>query len=320
MVVPHVTRTVEPANLRVVATGLAFPEGPVAMADGSIVLTEIAAGRVTRVAPDGTTSTVAEPGGGPNGLAVGPDGALYVANNGGCFAFHDLLGLTFPGSPPPAEWPGHGSLQRIDLGTGEVTTLATACGDVPLRAPNDLVIDADGGIWFTDHGVREERTSDRTGFYWCNLDGSGLVEAVVLDAPNGIGLSPDGSRVYVAETHTGRLYGWNVDGPGQVSGAGLLAPKGAELVGDPGGGAMFDSLAVDGDGWICVATLGLTPGISAFSPDGSEVELYPMADPLTTNICFGGDDGRTAFVTLSGTGQLVAFDWPRPGGTLHHTA
>ena len=71
--------------------------------------------------------------------------------------------------------------------------------------------------------------------------------------------------VYVAETHTGRLWGWNVDGPGAVSGSGMLAPKGAELVGDPGGGAMFDSLAVDGDGWVCVATLGMTPGITAFA-------------------------------------------------------
>ncbi|MBX3314118.1 MAG: SMP-30/gluconolactonase/LRE family protein [Actinobacteria bacterium] len=320
MAAPHVTRTVEPQGLRVVTSGLAFPEGPVAMADGSVVLTEIAGGRLTRVAPDGSTSVVAETGGGPNGLALGPDGAWYVTNNGGCFDWHDVMGLTFPGTPPPATYPGHGSLQRVDPGTGEVTVLATGCDGVPLRAPNDLVVDVDGGIWFTDHGVREERSSDRTGFFWCRADGSDLVEVAVLDAPNGIGISPDGSRVYVAETHTGRLWGWNVDGPGEVSGAGLLAPKGAELVGDPGGGLMFDSLAVDGEGWICVAGLGMAPGIFAFSPDGSEVEHFPTADPITTNICFGGEDGRTAFVTLSGTGQLVAFDWPRPGGTLAFSA
>jgi gluconolactonase len=320
MPAPSFTRTIEPANLRVVATGLAFPEGPVVMEDGSVIVAEIAAGRITRVGTDGSTSTVAEPGGGPNGLAVGPDGALYVTNNGGCFEWREVLRMTFPGQPPPPSYAGHGSLQRVDLESGEVTTLVTECDGNPLRAPNDLVFDAGGGIWFTDHGVREERTSDRTGFHWCQADGSGIVEAAVLEGPNGIGLSADGSRVYVAETFTGRLWGWDVDGPGQVSGAGLMAPKGAELVGDPGGGALFDSLAVDGEGWICVATLGMTPGITAFSPDGTESEHFPMPDPLTTNICFGGDDGRTAYVTLSGTGQLVAFDWPREGGVLQFDA
>jgi gluconolactonase len=320
MPTPSYTRTVDPAGLRVVATGLRFPEGPIAMEDGSVVLTEIAAGRLTRVHPDGSTEVVADTGGGPNGAAVGADGAIYVTNNGGCFDWHEVMGMTFPGSPPPATWPGHGSLQRVDAATGEVTTVTTECGGNPLRAPNDLVVDAGGGIWFTDHGVREARTSDRTGFHFCAADGSGLVEVAVLDAPNGIGLAPDGSRVYVAETHTGRVWGWDVDGPGEVSGSGLLAPKGAELVGDPGGGVLFDSLAVDGEGWVCVATLGAAPGISAFRPDGEESEFFPTADPLTTNICFGGPEGRTAFVTLSGTGQLIAFEWPRAGGVLNFTA
>lgn len=64
-------------NARVLADGLRFPEGPVAMDDGSVIVTELIGQRLTRVAPDGTTTTVAETGGSPNGLAVGPDGALY---------------------------------------------------------------------------------------------------------------------------------------------------------------------------------------------------------------------------------------------------
>src|SRR5437667_9622682 len=71
------------ADLRVVATGLRFPEGPVAMADGSVILGEIAGSAITRIAPDGTKSPIGTPGGGPNGVARGPDGALYVCNNGG---------------------------------------------------------------------------------------------------------------------------------------------------------------------------------------------------------------------------------------------
>lgn len=312
------TRTVEPANLRVVATGLRFPEGPVAMDDGSVVLTEIARGTITRVAPDGGTEVVADVGGGPNGAAVGPDGALYVTNNGGCFEFHERMGLLFPGSPPPASWPGNGSLQRVDLASGETTTLYESCDGNPLRAPNDLVVDAGGGIWFTDHGVRLARTSDRTGVYHAAADGSAITEAIFpLDAPNGIGLSPAGDRLYVAETHTGRLWAWDVTGPGAVGGGNPLGPGGGTPICDPGGYTLFDSLAVDGDGWVCVATL-VHGGITAVSPDGSTVEHVPLPDPLTTNLCFGADG--TAFATLSGTGQLVAFDWPRPPGRLAFTA
>ncbi len=105
----------------IVATGLRFPEGPIAMADGSVVLVEIAGGTLTRVRPDGTTEVIAEHGGGPNGAAVGPDGAVYIANNGGYFEWSDFGGLTVPGSEPPASWEG-GCLQRVDLATGSVET------------------------------------------------------------------------------------------------------------------------------------------------------------------------------------------------------
>ena len=69
--------------MHIVADGLRFPEGPIAMADGSVVLTEIEAGRVTRVYPDGREETVAELGGGPNRLAMGPGERIYCVNNGG---------------------------------------------------------------------------------------------------------------------------------------------------------------------------------------------------------------------------------------------
>jgi gluconolactonase len=314
---------VEPKNLRTVATGLRFPEGPVAMADGSVIVTEIAAGCITRVQPDGKTEVVSECGGGPNGAAIGADGALWVPNNGGCFDWHEVMGLTFPGSPPPASWPGHGSLQRIDLDTGAVTVVATEVDGNPLRAPNDLVVDADGGVWFTDHGTRQARTSDRTGAYWCSPDGSQVNEVVFpLDAPNGIGLSPSGDTLYVAETHTGRVYSWPVTGPGALGGDNVFGPAGGALLGDPFG-HLYDSMAVDGEGWVCVATLGGTPGITCFAPDGSAAEHLAFPDPLTTNICFGpGGEGSggTAYVTLSGTGQLVAFDWHRAPGRLHFGA
>jgi gluconolactonase len=79
----------------------------------------------------------------------------------------------------------------------------------------------------------------------------------------------------------------------------------------------LDSLAVDGDGNVCVATL-LNGGITVISPTGEILDHVATQDPLTTNICFGGPDNRTAFITLSGTGRLVSMPWPYQGLSLNH--
>ena len=301
---------------RELASGLQFPEGPVAMPDGSVVLTEIKRGTLTRVGTDGTVEVVAETGGGPNGLAIGPDGKGYVCNNGGCFEWIEMGDMTLPG-PLPESYSG-GKIQRVDLETGAVETLYADGGDVPLKAPNDLVFDAHGGFWFTDHGTRSHRTSDRTGIFYAKADGSSIKEVIhPLDAPNGIGLSPAGDKLYAAETHTGRVWAWDVTGPGEVAVSNPIGAGGGNLLAGLAGHQLLDSLAVDGEGWVCVATL-INGGITAISPDGETVEHTPMPDLLTTNICFGGADLRTAFVTLSATGRLVAVDWPRPGLALAH--
>jgi gluconolactonase len=120
------------AEIREVASGLQFPEGPVAMPDGSVLLVEIRGRRLSRVATDGTVAVVAELGGGPNGVAIGPDGKAYVCNNGG-FEWHDVGGLVLPGNQP-ADYAG-GSIQRVDLQTGEVDVLYTECeGHPPARS------------------------------------------------------------------------------------------------------------------------------------------------------------------------------------------
>jgi gluconolactonase len=298
------------ADIREIASGLQFPEGPIAMPDGSVVLVEIRRGTLTRVAPDGTATVVARTGGGPNGAAIGPDGHVYVCNNGG-FEWHDLGGLTVPGNQPP-DYIG-GRIQRVDLATGRVEDLYTECDGHPLRGPNDIVFDAAGGFWFTDHGKLRERDRDRTGVFYARPDGSLIREAIFpLDGPNGIGLSPDGRRLYVAETWTGRVWYWDVVGPGEVSAAFGFGPGGGTLLAGLPGYQLLDSLAVDGEGYVCVATL-VNGGITVIAPDGSSIEHVPMPDPVTTNICFGGADLRTAYITLSATGRLVATAWPRPG-------
>jgi gluconolactonase len=304
-------------ELTEIADGLRFPEGPIAMPDGSVIVVEMFGPRLTRVLADGTTHTIAEIEGGPNGAAIGPDGAVYLCNNGGSFTPVDLGGMMFPGPFDPARYIG-GRIQRVDLHDGSVTDLYTECDGRPLRAPNDIVMDGHGGFWFTDHGIRDTgaRTSDLTAIHYAKVDGSHIVEvAFPVEAPNGIGLSPDHTTLYWAETHSGRVFQRQVAGPGELVPA---APADTSIVlcGLPGY-QLLDSLGVDGDGWVCAATL-VNGGITAISPDGAQIEHHATGDMLTTNICFGGDDMRTAFITLSGSGRLVSTPWPRPGLRLAH--
>ena len=297
------------SNYEIIAAGLEFPEGPVVMPDGSIVLVEIKRGTITRVDPDdGSVDVLAQPGGGPNGAAIGPDGALYVCNNGG-FEWGEARGLTIPGLV--ADDYSSGRIERVDLETGAVEVVYADVDGVPLKGPNDLMFDSTGGFWFTDHGKMRARTRDRGGLYYGKADGSSVREiAFPLDGPNGVGLSPQQDRVYVAETHQGSILYWELDGPGELAGS----PHGRFLA-RPAGRKLFDSLAIDAEGNVSVATI-QTGGISTFTPDGEELEFFAVDDPLCTNICFGGVDMKTAFITLSGTGKLIRADWPRPGLVL----
>jgi gluconolactonase len=299
-----------------IATGLRFPEGPVAMPDGSVILVEIAVGRITRVKADGTTETVAEPGGGPNGLALGPDGKLYCCNNGGFNYVEHPSGLLIPHGQ--ADDYSGGRIERIDLATGAVEILYKD-GDFGcvLRGPNDIVFDAHGGFWFTDHGKNRARERDITGIFYAKADGSHLEEVIFpSENPNGVGLSPDGNTLYAAETYTCRLMAFRVTAPGKVDLTAGLGGAGIPLY-RPAGYKFFDSLGVEESGNICVATIGES-GISVISPAGQLVEFVATPDPFTTNICWGGADRRTAYITLSGTGRLVSMEWPRPGLKLNY--
>jgi len=290
----------ELADVTLMAEDLAFPEGPVAMADGSVLLTEIEGSRITRVAADGSVDVVAQCEGGPNGAAFGPDGALYVCNNGGRYA--------------AGNWT-KGWVDRVDPSTGRVDLLYDAFEGRRLSGPNDIVFDESGGFWFTDLGKTRGLERDLGAIYYASPDGSSLTRAVFpAEMPNGIGLSPDGGTVYYAETGTARLRARRIDGPGAV--APLEGHGEASVLAGLPGLQGFDSLAVDGAGNICVATL-ITGGITVIAPDSSSVVHYSLGEPffdaMTTNICFGGPDLRTAYIPLGATGRLVRCPWPEPG-------
>jgi gluconolactonase len=297
--------------VRALASGLEFPEGPIALPDGSIILVEMRRRTLTRVAPNGEVEIVAELGGGPNGAAMGPDGLIYVTNNGGPEWMSDGQGNSIPLSPAGGS---QGSIQVVEPRTGTVRTLYDRCDGRPIGSPNDLVFDDHGGFWFTDFGTYRpgSSTANPGGVYYARTDGSRIDRRIFpLEHPNGIGLSPDGRRLYVVETPTGRCLAHDLDADG------ALAANGASHVVAVLGGQFLDSLAVDGAGHVCVATL-VTGAVSDIWPDGSRVDQYMVPDPMVTNVCFGGPGLATAFATLSLHGRLVAFDWPRPGAQLKH--
>lgn len=308
-------------EMRTVTTGLEFPEGPLELPGGDILVTEIRAGRLCRVNPQtGAKSVFAVTGGGPNGAALGPDGAVYVTQNGG-FAWTERVGpdgvkRVFPGERPD-NYIG-GQIQRVSPDGGIVTTLYRECDGEPLKGPNDIVFDREGNFYFTDLGKTYGRQRDRTGIFYASPDGTMIKEIFFpMETPNGIGLSPDGKELYVAETATGRLWAFELTGPGQVGGRRVV---GTVPGAPPLNQASCDSLCVDAEGNIIVATL-VNGGVTSFSPDGKVVTHTPCPDVLTTNACFGGPELRTLYVTLSTTGQLIAFDpWPTKGLKLFQPA
>ncbi|SEP29917.1 SMP-30/gluconolactonase/LRE family protein [Trujillonella endophytica] len=282
---------------RTVTSGLRFPEGPAAAGDGSLVVPEIEGGTLSRVWPDGRRELLADCGGGPNGVAFGPDGAVYVCNSGG-FAFMTEDGIRFPYAG--ADGNVGGSLQRVDPATGAVGTVFTDSEGERLGSLNDIVFDTTGSCFVVD-------TTRGCLHYADPLAGTIRVATGGLAMPNGAGLSPDGTRLYVSETYSGRVLVLDVTAPGVLDGPREL------FVDDTGHG--WDGLAVDGAGNVCVANLKQS-GITVISPDGEVLDAFvtPVPDPYVTNVCF---DGGTAYVASGGRGVLYAVDWPWPSLRLN---
>lgn len=300
-------------TVRCLAAGLEFPESPIAADDGSVLVSEMAAGRLTRVLADGSAEVFAQTGGGPNGVGHLADGRLVVCQNGGSrfgigpwpYDFDGCAMLFRPiGGPDEPVTP---QLQLVDA-VGQVSTLATEFTTLngqrkPLVRPSDICVDEQGGFYVTDGGTVAGRSRSITGLLYGTADGEIREVVYPLEMPNGIALSPDGSKVYVAETRTRRIWEFEIVEPGRIGRARGLAtvPSGGPL---NVGGA--DGLCVDADGRILVATLG-TGGLTVFSPDGELLGAIPADDPMTTNVTLS-PDGSTLYMTLASTGCLIAVD------------
>lgn len=305
--------------MRFLTDGLRFPEGPVMMPDGGVAVVELASGAITAVDQSGGKRQIAKTEGSPNGLAWGPDGMLYVCNNGGLnwVEKDGLLRAHGQGD----NYSG-GRIERVDPGTGELTRLYDECDGRRLSGPNDIVFPpvdspSSGGFWFTDIGKNRPRDRDHGGVYWATTDRSRIVEAAypVPGGANGIGLSPDGRTLYVAETDTARIWSWEVEGPGVLRKEPWPSPHGGTFLCQLPGYTRLDSLAMTAAGNLVVAAL-YSSTITTVSPTGEVLAVLPVPDKMPTNVCFGGDDLSTAYITLSTTGRLLEVAWHEPGMPL----
>jgi gluconolactonase len=303
-------------EIDVVCSGLKFPEGPIAMRDGSVLLVEMQRETLTRVDADGDVEVIAKLGGSPNGAALGPGGGVFICNSGG-YAWREVNGRSFTDGHKPPHYTS-GSIQHVRLDTGEVSTLYTCDGDRQLSGPNDIVFDRHGGMWFTDFGRSDERHKDHGCIYYAKADGSSLKRVIMLEgvlgAPNGIGLSQDELTLFIADTYAARIWSFDLAEPGK-----LAAQENEHLpgrvIGSLPGLQLIDSLAIDNQGNVCAATL-YNGGISIIR-EGVEPKHVAIPDNLVTNICFGGEDMRTAWITGAENGRLFRCQWPTPGQRLN---
>ncbi len=282
----------EPENFDVLAGGIGFTEGPLWTTGGELLVVSMNRGLVYRLDPrlsPGAPLAEIETGGGPNGLAEGPDGVIYVAQNGSA--------TIRSRSPRPAA-PG---LQAIE---------GDAVRDLPVtgHAPNDLVVGPDGRIWFTDPvslpaAAPAPDTDPATGspgsrvYVYDPRAGTLAVAMEDIVFPNGLAFGPDPAYLFVADSTADEILRYRVDGDGPACDREVFART-------PGAGP--DGIAFDADGNLYVAAFE-SDDVQIFDPSGRLVRRLPTgAGSRPTNLCFAGPDLDRLVVTLARGGRVVA--------------
>jgi gluconolactonase len=258
-----------------VATGIGFPEGPVVMPDGSVVIVDSYREQLTIVGADHTPRPFAHTGGAPNSCVMGSDGVFYICQNGGTTG------------PWRAKTMIDASIQWVRPG-GNAETLITEVEGIRLNGPNDLCFAPDGSLVFTDPGTYNPQNPDPSYLHRIFPDGTAkvLIAFPTPVFPNGVAVEPDGSVVW-DESYTGRVRRIRPDG--SIEDLGRL----------PGEKPIPDGMKIGADGRLYVADF-MGKGIHVLAPDGTHEGIIPCG-AAPTNCTF---DGESLWVTDVGLTRL----------------
>ncbi len=260
-----------------IGRGLKFAEGVNFDRDGVLYCVDVEGGGIWRCPPGGELREWINTGGAPNGSRFGPGGDLFVAD----------CGLR--------------SILRVSPASGEIQTYAAECDGTPFQGPNDLCFGPDGTLYFTD--PEGSSLEQRIGAVYA-VAPSGVVTRSVtgLAYPNGIMVTPDGSVLVVAETHTGVLHRYSLAaGRRYEELEPLTTLNPARGVGDDGeGDSGPDGMAYGADGNLYVAHYNGN-AVRVIAPDGTTVRSLPPGGPTPTNVAFWGD----SLYVAEGTGGAI---------------
>ncbi|WP_431478633.1 SMP-30/gluconolactonase/LRE family protein [Massilia eburnea] len=274
--------------IELIKDGFSGTEGPIALPDGNFAFTETQANRITRIAPDGSISTLLENSNGSNGLAINPEGEVYAVQ-----VKEPQVGIVYPAH--------------------SARVLAARYEGAPFGRPNDIVLDRKGGVYFTDSGVNPPAPGTasapqpaekpaKPAVYHISNEGALTRLAADIERPNGIQLSPDEKILYVANTFGEYVLAYDILGDGKVGPRRNFAKLEGFRKTETGATSGADGLAVDAEGRVYVAS---TAGIQVFSNKGEALGVIALPK-APQNIAFAGPGKKTLYAVGRGAAYRIA--------------